>query len=477
MFSSKVGQSVFPGGMSSGVAYETQARFDSSSTVNVTTSKLSFIEDDVDLDPDLIWPFSIQYPVFPITVSGLVELFRDAWRADRKEFDFFCYRFDVNRFKNMLIQHVSQFKKGDIDSQIHFGYIEKIDLDPAQNPHIYMRADLHGDLKSLIDNLMTLKDLGMLDNDFKCCEGVHLVFLGDYCDRGCYGTETLELLMRLREENPKQVHLIRGNHEYTQNHFFYANEDFHLTSLVSDSEARVALEEFYETMALTSYFSCDVADNREYIQCTHGLFELAMDPSPLLDAEDSKLYIAVPRPLADGSRIVSRRVAQIQRNEKSLLHKAAKRICEILLEMRKNQWIWSKSSEVENSLTAYNWGDISTTQTSEIGCLGNRTFKLSGHDIKCYLNLSSDKHRVVMLFRGHEHKLTYIAHGGKALVTTLPVGMNSIYKNIFEDQLDTAYLIRAGGEISHWKKRAILSNVHEGVTEVTEEYALSSIEI
>ena len=41
----------------------------------------------------------------------------------------------------------------------------------------------------------------------------HLIFLGDFCDRGAYGVEVLYTLLRLKAANARQVHLARGNHE------------------------------------------------------------------------------------------------------------------------------------------------------------------------------------------------------------------------------------------------------------------------
>ena len=70
-------------------------------------------------------------------------------------------------------------------------------------------GDLHGqflDLMRLFDEYgspSTAGDITYID----------YLFLGDYVDRGAHSLETICLLLALKVEQPKAVHLIRGNHE------------------------------------------------------------------------------------------------------------------------------------------------------------------------------------------------------------------------------------------------------------------------
>jgi len=70
-------------------------------------------------------------------------------------------------------------------------------------------GDLHGDLKSLFQILEDTKIIKKLYSNKR----VLLIFLGDYGDRGSKSIETYYIIMKLKSLFPKQVILMRGNHE------------------------------------------------------------------------------------------------------------------------------------------------------------------------------------------------------------------------------------------------------------------------
>lgn len=97
-------------------------------------------------------------------------------------------------------------------------------LDPIQpfvqklivNPDIKIgfHGDFHSDVHSMIEYIQRLNTDGYMDGfNIKDPNKFHLVFLGDYEDRGNYGAEVWYTLMRLKIANPYNVIIIRGNHE------------------------------------------------------------------------------------------------------------------------------------------------------------------------------------------------------------------------------------------------------------------------
>ncbi|MCS7124459.1 MAG: serine/threonine protein phosphatase [Candidatus Bathyarchaeota archaeon] len=70
-------------------------------------------------------------------------------------------------------------------------------------------SDLHGDLESLIDILEDSQFFQKMSQD----PNAVAVFLGDYGDRGPYSAEVYHVVLRLKLQFPRQVVLLRGNHE------------------------------------------------------------------------------------------------------------------------------------------------------------------------------------------------------------------------------------------------------------------------
>jgi diadenosine tetraphosphatase ApaH/serine/threonine PP2A family protein phosphatase len=83
-----------------------------------------------------------------------------------------------------------------------------------------------GDIHGQYQDLMRFFDLWGSPSEEGDIESYDYLFLGDYVDRGSHSLETICLLMALKVKYPKQIHMIRGNHEdrWINNAFGFADE-------------------------------------------------------------------------------------------------------------------------------------------------------------------------------------------------------------------------------------------------------------
>jgi hypothetical protein len=76
-------------------------------------------------------------------------------------------------------------------------------------PPVKVFGNIHGNYA----DLMRFFDIWKQPSDAGDIHGYDYVFLGNYVDRGAYNLETICLLMALKLKYPKQIFLLRGNHE------------------------------------------------------------------------------------------------------------------------------------------------------------------------------------------------------------------------------------------------------------------------
>ena len=76
-------------------------------------------------------------------------------------------------------------------------------------PPIKVFGNLHG---NYVD-LMRFFDIWKSPSEQGDIAGFDYLFLGNYVDRGAYNLETICLLMALKLKYPRQIFLLRGNHE------------------------------------------------------------------------------------------------------------------------------------------------------------------------------------------------------------------------------------------------------------------------
>ncbi len=129
---------------------------------------------------------------------------------------------------------------------------------------ILVVGDLHGDLKTY----------NAIVESWRKEPDAHLIFLGDYADRGSQGLEILESLMNLAE-SPRVV-LLRGNHE---DYFPDGKPQFSPCDLILEVEAKRGNWKKYFGDCLSTFFNqlYDAAILPSEILFVHGGISTAND--------------------------------------------------------------------------------------------------------------------------------------------------------------------------------------------------------
>lgn len=420
------------------------------------------------------------------TVKNLVEEYSKCWDPEKakysgKEIE----KYGLDRFFSTLHEYTSRFGT-DCNYQKNYGFIEKKEL--PKDSIIGVHADFHGDLKSLAEVFIMFQKNGLLDSNFKCMPNVTLIFLGDYPDRGEHSLPVLELLACLKMENPDQVFLIRGNHEYTMTNMMFASPkiekaygEYYDETHPDHKLRKEFLENFYETMPLTVYFGQEnKGGKKQFAQFTHGLFEITCDPIPILEDPLPYSRTYVPKTRLMSERIRKVKVDEnldydflIQNCEKSYRKElkklqATKRLKELI-----EQDVYRRSE----ALTTFNWGDVADGKSSTyFGDPGARRWSMTPKDIKLYMRaISTINIKLSGVLRGHQHKYDLGLHNKKVVVSTLPVGMDSLgYKNRY-DQKSRAYILTIAEKVKDWKKQAITrSSGKDSDPDLTESHSIYS---
>lgn len=418
---------------------------------------------------------------WPVTAQGLISVYERCW--DEKEKNYNPLPFNHKEFIR-LCKEVAKTIYSTHDPEKHCGYIEKKRVEPGTR--IFVRSNLHGDLKSLTENLKTLQKEGLLDKEFKCLPKVQLVFLGDYVDIGPHSLQVLEILMRLRQENPTQVTLLRGDHEdairntnlavshpevYAIDESFY-NFLLNLTPLRYRTDHILFLNQCFSSMPLALFIGEENEESVQYVMFSHGLFELYVDPAPMLCTKEPHKMMPVASPPyydesaadhftarmstfgfnpgyrpEDYASLIARCVGNKPERHRLKLEKAALVIHTIAHEDRRG----NEESEKRTLVSSFTSGMIAPKDTpSTLGSLIEGKWVLSATDVKEYFRvISTEEAMVKALIRGGGEVLTHHTMGSKIVVTTLPK-TPGLSKNP-----DSAYLLTTAKAVKAWQKQLV----------------------
>ncbi|PKN03288.1 hypothetical protein CVU75_03020 [Candidatus Dependentiae bacterium HGW-Dependentiae-1] len=150
-------------------------------------------------------------------------------------------------------------------------YVQKKEI--TQEDTVFFFGDIHGDVQSLLNALQQLEEEGYLSNDFVLKKNTHLIFLGDYTDRGPCGLEVLCLLFTLKMVNSTQVTLLRGNHESASmnERYGFAKELKHKLFLVEEDDRDAYIYNFYDLLPVALYLGFKGDEGHQHwALCCHG---------------------------------------------------------------------------------------------------------------------------------------------------------------------------------------------------------------
>src|SRR5208283_2649289 len=123
-------------------------------------------------------------------------------------------------------------------------------------------GDLHGDLESLILILQTSRFVEKMEKT----KDATLIFLGDYGDRGDKSAEIYYAVLKLKLAFPRQIVLLRGNHEAPKDLLGYPHDlPFHFQNRFGN-DWKPAYE---KTRALFDYL-CNVVWVEDRYLMVHG---------------------------------------------------------------------------------------------------------------------------------------------------------------------------------------------------------------
>lgn len=271
------------------------------------------------------------------------------------------------------------------DPGIFQPFAQKLSLPPGSE--IYFHADLHGDVHSLVANLRWLNEHSYLNGFAIQKTNFHMVFLGDFTDRGIYGVEVLYTLFRLKAENPEQVLMLRGNHEEVslQARYGFFNEGARKYGKEFDP-ARIA--RFYDFLPAVLYLGCGA----DFIQCNHGGLEPGFNPRDFLDSPGTKQF---------------QLIGELRQRQFLREHPAFNELMEPPARELASRAFKDFVPETPNSpiVLGFMWNDFTVFGDEPAFTFDPARAFVYGKSATTYLlkEGGSESHRLHAVFRGHQH--------------------------------------------------------------------------
>jgi len=171
----------------------------------------------------------------------------------------------ISAFKTLL----ERATKAHVEKGFQGTVIAKIE--GTENSKFVVFGNIQGALHSLTRDLDKLKELGIIDTNFKIIQPNHyIIFNGDVIDRSPYTLESLTVILKLIVTNPEHVVYIRGHHEegnYWQEHTL-KTELLIRASVVSKTSIPLEKEvnAFFATLPLALYISMPPNNSQDFVR-------------------------------------------------------------------------------------------------------------------------------------------------------------------------------------------------------------------
>ncbi len=267
---------------------------------------------------------------------------------------------------------------------------------------VMFKGDLHGDIHSLCVFTRSLQEQGFTskENPLKITNpNFRLIFLGDYVDRGLWGTEVMYLLMLLKLANPTQVFLVRGNHEDPEltKQYGFRDEFFHK---FADEDPKTIkrcyakLSKLYDYLPVVLYLGSGSKETTDFVQCCHGGVEFGYNPKELFAAPDTTCFqwIHTLNRLTACKHLPSYKVQQSS-GSSTLLSE----ICEDFAPV-------SPTEPSQLFPLGFLWNDFMVDPTKSTELWNNRGLVCNKELTHATLNTaSSSTKRLVAIIRAHQH--------------------------------------------------------------------------
>lgn len=272
-------------------------------------------------------------------------------------------------------------------------FVKKIVV--SDDTTIKMHGDFHGNYDSLRNQTISLVQSGTITSDLSIKKDTLFILLGDYADRGNHGLETFLLLILLKEKNPDQVFLLKGNHDESKLSMLYgfAKELCLKLSIKSNNSLKSHMKSWQLCFdLLPELIILDWKNNdhtHTYIPCIHA----GIESKELTKGTPSQKYY-------EENCLTIKKLLTNPNQSNTTLNLAYAPYFK-----KGNPYAWSKKEMKDSFKNPYTWFDISEENAThtEPGNRGKSIYQIGSLDIKAFIKKAFPRESTVpAILRGHQ---------------------------------------------------------------------------